>query len=141
MFLFHFISIYFEKENQHAKNSTSTSYNCIEFAIQSHWVYIIKAVLLQCKLLSFTHIFQSSLAKKQLISHLKSRYFTPKCCTFIRLFPLLFHLNTSFYKTKAMLLPHFLFLFSHKTNPRVKQNQQKHLFIRQFLSFKSNIHQ
>jgi|GEM_PF-3017010 len=23
-----------------------------------------------------------------------------------------------------MLLPHFLFLFSHKTNPRIKQNQQ-----------------
>jgi len=28
------------------ENSTSESYNCIEFAIQSHWVYIIKAVLL-----------------------------------------------------------------------------------------------
>jgi len=69
------------------------------------------------------------LLKEQLISHLKPRYFAPKGCTFVRLSPLLFHLNTSFYKIKAMLLPHFLFLFSHKTNPRIKQNQQKNIFL------------
>ncbi len=28
-----------------------------------------------------------------------------------------------------MLLPHFLFLFSHKTNSRIKQNQQKNIFL------------
>ena len=64
---------------------------------------------------------------------------TPKFsfCSFIP--SLFFYLNSSFYKTKAMLLPPCLFLFYHKTNTKAKQNRQKTSFVCLFLSFKRQL--
>ena len=101
--------------------SLSLQYNLIEFTSQKQCYCSANSCLL---LTSFNHL----LLKEQPISHQKPHYFTSKFCTFLRLSPLLFHLNTSFYKTKAVLLPPFCSLLSHKTNPRVKQNQQKTSF-------------